>query len=372
MTVDRVLVQGGGLGGLTLATGLAQRGVEVDVVELRADPVLGVGLSVPSNALGALAEIGVRDAVVAAGWPYEALHLWDPAGHVVARIPPPASGYGLPSNVAVPRRAYGRILREAAEAAGARIRTGVTTTQVVQDRDGVDVRIGETDERYDLVVGFDGIRSTLRAHVGDAGPEFTGYAVWRATTKRHPLVDRIVMSMASSVKAVLTPMTEDTMYMAVVTAEPGNPRQDPDQLVALLQERMAVFTGPVAELRDGLDHTSTVVYTPLEQVTVPGPWYRGRIAIGGDAAHASTPHLAQGGAMAVEDAVVLTAALTGGQLLPEALESWYRRRRPRAAFVQDMSLALLHQESGSPTTDAEAALLALGIPGAARRLAEPY
>ena len=100
------------------------------------------------------------------------------------------------------------------------------------------------------------------------------------------------------------------------------------------------------------------------------PWFRGRIAIGGDAAHTSTPHLAQGAAMAVEDAVTLAAALDDHDSLPEALDAWYLRRKDRAQFVADMSLALLKQETGSELTARDTELLSLGIPGAQGRIAQ--
>ena len=87
--VSRVLVQGGGVGGLTLATALGQRGVEVDVVEASGpDAVLGVGLNQPNNALAALDEIGVREQCLAVGFPFEPLAIWNPAGVQVAAIPP--------------------------------------------------------------------------------------------------------------------------------------------------------------------------------------------------------------------------------------------------------------------------------------------
>lgn len=410
--VRRVLVQGGGIGGLTLAAALAQRNVEVDVVEARAGAGAGIGLHVPANALGALDETGVRDAVVGAGWVFEDLHLWDLTGRLVARLPPSPSVDGRPANVAISRPLYGRILRHAAEAAGARVHVGVTIADLVSEPDGVEVGlapyqgraaalvgaggvgqssspqaagtvrippIGSTPTgagraRYDLVVGFDGIRSPLRERMLGAGygPTYTGVAVWRAALPRHPAVERVVMCQSPGAKVVLTPISADAMYVAVLTPEPGNPRQDPDRLAELLRTRLAAFTGPVGELRDQLGASTPIAYTPLEQVTIELPWYRGRVVIGGDAAHASTPYLAQGGAMAVEDAVVLAGALTRNRSLPAALGTWYQRRRPRAMFVQEMSRALLAQELGRRPTARDDELLALGVHGAQARLADPY
>ena len=383
----RVLVQGGGIGGLTLAAALGQRGVEVDVVEAAgSDAVLGVGLNQPNNALAALQEIGVREQCLAVGFPFEPLVVWNPAGAQVAAIPPPAGRYGTPSNNAISRPAYNAILRDAAEKAGARIRTGATIWEMTEAADGVEVELatwtgkrtppvrdaGSGSDRYDLVVGFDGVRSKVREHLfGDRyTPEFTGSANWRITLPRPADVTSIAFALAGPVKAVLTPISAEQMYIALVTPEPGNPRHDPDDFPRLVRDRMAGFSGRLAELRDSIRDDASINYTPLEQVVVREPWFRGRIAIAGDAAHTSTPHLAQGAAMAVEDAVTLAAALDEHSSLSRALDAWYRRRRDRALFVADMSLALLKQESGKDLTEREAELLQLGIPGAQARLAQ--
>jgi 2-polyprenyl-6-methoxyphenol hydroxylase-like FAD-dependent oxidoreductase len=384
--VDSVLIQGGGVGGLTLAAALAQRGVQVDVVEaVGSDAVLGVGLNQPSNVLAALDEIGVRQACIDAGFPFEELLLWSPASEQVAAIPPPAGLYGTPSNNAISRPLYNGILREAAERAGARIRTGATVWELTEDDAGVEVELatwtgkrtaprrdgGADRRRYDLVVGFDGVRSRIREHLfGDRYvPVPTGFAVWRVVMPRPADVTHIVMAMSGAVKAVLTPTSRTEMYIALVSPEPGNPRYERADFARLVRERMTSFCGLIGQLRDGITDEQYVSYAPLESLMVREPWFRGRVAIAGDAAHTSPPHLAQGAAMAVEDAVVLATSLGEHTSLPDALDAWYLRRRDRAAFVADMSLALLKQETGSELTPADLELLQMGIPGAQAKLA---
>jgi 2-polyprenyl-6-methoxyphenol hydroxylase-like FAD-dependent oxidoreductase len=384
--VRRVLVQGGGVGGLTLATALAQRGIEVDVVEAAGpEAVLGVGLAQPNNALAALDEIGVRDACLAVGFPFEPLAIWNPAGEQVAAIPPPEGRYGRPSNNAIGRPAYNAILRDAAEKAGARIRTGATIWDLTEDADGVEVELATWtgkrtppvrdqggSNRYDLVVGFDGLNSKVREHLfGDRyTPQYTGSACWRITMPRPADLTHIAFAIAGPAKAVLTPISEEQMYFGLVTPEPGNPRFDPADFLRLARERMQPFSGRIGDMRDSITADNYISYAPLYHVVVREPWFRGRIAIAGDAAHTSTPQLAQGAAMAVEDAVTLAAALDDHPVLQQALDTWFRRRRDRALFVADMSLVLLKQESGRELTPEEAELAALGIPGAQARIAQ--
>ncbi|MGK4583647.1 FAD-dependent monooxygenase [Kitasatospora sp. HPMI-4] len=372
----RVLVHGGGIGGLSLATALARRGHSVEVAEIRGESeALGVGIVQPSNALHVMRELGVLEQCLEAGFEWEVLTICDPSGNTLAGIPQPRMD-GVPAANGIPRRALAGVLGRAAAEAGARIRYGTTVTELADDGAGVDVTLSDgSTGRWDLVVGFDGIGSPLRGRLyGERfRPEYTGFANWRVTVPRQPEVRGVVMSTGNrAAKALLTPITGELMYLGAVFAEPEDFRPDPERAHEQLAERLAGFGGPVAEALTRVTDPSAVVYSRISQVTVDEPWHVGRVVLAGDAAHASTPHLAQGAAMAVEDALVLAQSLDTADGVPAALAAWEARRRPRALWVQNLSRAVLKQETGTPTTPDEDELLKVGIPGAAHVLVQPY
>ncbi|MFJ8044264.1 FAD-dependent monooxygenase [Kitasatospora sp. NPDC096147] len=372
----RVLVHGGGIGGLSLAIALARRGHTVEVAELRDRlDALGVGIIQPSNALHVMRELGVLDDCLKAGFEWEVLTICDPAGATLAKIPQPRMD-DAPANNGIPRPALAEVLGRAAAEAGAVVRFSTTIAALTDDGDGVDVTLSDGSAgRFDLVVGFDGIGSPLRTRLyGDRHrPEYTGFANWRVTVPRQPEVQGVVMSTGNqAAKALLTPITGELMYLGAVFAEAEDFRPDPERAHEQLAERLSGFAGPVAEALTHVTDPAAVVYSRISQVTVEEPWHVGRVVLAGDAAHASTPHLAQGAAMAVEDALVLAQELDAAESVPAALAAWEARRRPRAMFVQSLSRAVLKQETGTPTTPEEDELLKIGIPGAAHVLVKPY
>lgn len=379
MTVGRVLIQGGGIGGLVAATALAQRGVAVDVVEQRpAGSVLGVGLIQPPNALRVMAEIGVLDDCLAAGYQGDGTQVIGPDGTVIAQSPAPPPGDQPATGNGIQRRELCRILLDAAVKAGARLFHGATVAAIAEGDDGVSVTFGggpvPAGGRYDLLAGFDGIRSAVRGHLfGEKyEPRLTGFSVWRVSLPRPAQLERTVFAFAGPVKATLIPLSAGDCYLALVAPEaaPRRGLSGPD-LIAQMQGMLSRFGGWVGGLRDVIAGQASAAYGPIEQVTVAEPWWRGRVLIGGDAAHATSPHMAQGAAMAAEDAVVLAAELDRAGRLDQALGAWYQRRLPRATLVQDYSAALMRQEQGEPT-DTDLRLLELPVPAVQGRLAQPY
>jgi 2-polyprenyl-6-methoxyphenol hydroxylase-like FAD-dependent oxidoreductase len=136
----------------------------------------------------------------------------------------------------------------------------------------------------------------------------------------------------------------------------------------LLQERLASYGSYVAEIAAALDDTSDIVYSPIEPILVPWPWHRGRVVIGGDAAHTSPPHLTQGAAMAAEDGFTLARdVLAGDDALDDRLLRWSQTRWARCAFVYSFSYQWMREEQSVRTpADLSAARIELAQNGSAR------
>jgi len=340
--VKNVLIVGCGIGGLTAAVAFAKNGIHADIIEIKPEPsVYGVGIIQPGNALRALNSLGLMQACLAAGFPIEKYRYFDAQEHLLAtldlmRI---VDAYTPATNM-IPRPALHRILMEAAQASGVSMRFGLTLKSMTLDAGGVDVELTDgTRGRYDLVVGADGIRSHVRGLLfGDIKPQFTGHGVWRFTTKRAPQLDYQAMYMGVGLKAGLVPLTDDTMYLLLVSNEPENRWMPADRLHDLLRDYLTPFGGMVAEASERLTDPKDVVYVPIEEVELAPPWHKGRAVLIGDAAHASGPHIAQGAAMAIEDAVVLSELIgTGAGDVEPMLSAFEKRRYPRCKFVQELS-----------------------------------
>jgi 2-polyprenyl-6-methoxyphenol hydroxylase-like FAD-dependent oxidoreductase len=337
----RVLVVGGGIGGLSTAIALRQRGVDVDVVEINPKwDVYGVGIIQPGNAIRALDALGLAEEAVAQGFAMKGSRYHDPFGNLLGEVPAlDLLGPKYPPMNGITRPRLHVIFQDAVRASGADIRLGITVDAVGQD--GSVTFSDGTAATYDLVVGADGIHSRVRSLVfPDApAPEFTGQIVWRYNVPKPDGLETLDMYPGRNGMVGFVPMAPDLMYIFYIEAAPAaDARLPKERLAEALRERLADFPEPVAELRDRyIDDPDKVVLRAVESLLVPIPWHRGRVVLVGDAVHATSPHVGQGGAMAMEDALVLAEEVTAGDDLEAALVRFAERRYPRCKEIWEIS-----------------------------------
>lgn len=371
---QNVLVIGGGVAGLAVAIGLHAHGVKVEVVEKTSDwSVYHVGIIVQSNFVHALNQLGVGKAAVEAGFGYRGVRFLTPSGDMIAELPGECDVDGTPSDVGLTRPALHKVLTDKVKELGISVRLGVTFETINDKGSGIDVTFSDSSMgAFDLVIGCDGNYSSVRKYLWpEAAPSFTGQGVWRYNVPRPADLEWSDLYIGDAGngfrgKAGYCPLTKDEMYIFAVTEEQGNPKFSPESLAIEMRKRLVGYGGILGEAAKAVTDADLVVYRPLEACLMRDPWYMGRVILIGDAAHSATPHLGQGAAMAVEDAVVLSEELAV-QDIDVALRNFMDRRYERAKLVGTSSIKLGDWEM-HPETSGDPVLLTETI---RRKLSEP-
>lgn len=349
MQDSRILVIGAGISGLTSAIALRRQNFLVDVIEK--DPnwaVYGVGIIQQSNVIRAMASLGVIDDYLSAGFGFDHVEIHLPDGRLAAKIPTPRLSEQYPSNVGIARPALHRVLGDRAIRAGANIRLGVTARTLTDDGAGVDVHFSDdTRQRYDLVIGADGLYSATRKRVFPEAPspEKVGQSVWRHNFPR-PADVTSLWSYEGPLGLGLVPLSADLMYMFVATPEPAGMRYEGAGLAAAMRAKLVNQPERIAALANLIVDDEAVVYKPLECIFLEGPWHKGRIALIGDAVHATTPHLGQGAGMAIEDSIVLAEELARHSNPEAAFRAMHARRHERCKYIVEASRAISFSQTG--------------------------
>ncbi len=346
--VQKILIVGGGIAGLTAAVALRRANFEVDVAEINPQwSVTGVGITLMGNALRALDTIGLAGKCVDAGYPINAFRFYDDQGNFIGETPQAKiADPKYPASCGVTRPRMHAILQDAVRKSGATVRLGLSVATIKQTDEKAMVTFSDgTSAQYDLVIGSDGYRSAIRSLVfgSEYQPTYSGQVCWRCNVPRLAEVTELLLFNGKEFKAGLLPLAPDLMYILMTETPPaGSPtRYAQDQLVDVFRERLSAFGGAVAQVRDHfLNASSNVVLRPFEVIFMPTPWYRGRVVLIGDAAHSMTPHVVQGGATAIEDAIVLAEELATQVPLSDALDHFMQRRYARDKAMFDMSLQI--------------------------------
>lgn len=371
--IENALVVGGGIGGMTAALAMARRGIAVTLID--SDPnwrVYGAGITITGMSLRAFADLGVLDDIRSRGFVHTGMRPLKFTGeplpsppHAPPGAPPVMHGGGIM------RPVLHDILSSRIRAAGIDVHLGVTVAALAQDDGGVEVTLSNGQSaRYALVIGADGIFSQMRGMIfpDAAKPKFTDQGCWRIVADRPPQVDRAEIYFGGPLKLGMSPISQHQMYVFLLEHVPGNPWFAPETHVAHLSELMAPFGGNVPAVRAALGEHSQIVYRPLEWLLLPDPWYQGRVVLIGDAAHATTPHMASGAGLAVEDGLVLAEELARTDDIKAALHGFMTRRFERARLVVETSVRQGEMEISGADRVQQTGMLA----SATKALAQPY
>lgn len=337
MGQPRILIVGGGIGGLTLAASLSQRAIASDLIERTAAwaPV-GAGITLGINAMKILKTLGLQDRAIACGRPVAYAAITDAAGRELSALDlgQALRDYGV--SIAIHRADLHAVLVSGCERAA--IRMGTTLRSVEPRESGVRVTFSDASQaEYDLVVGADGIRSQVRDLVfGPLVPRYSGYACWRFIVRTAAPVTGTYEMWGRGRRFGIVPLPGNDVYAFATINTPAASERFASIGVADFRRLFSDFGGPARPVLDALTPETKLIYGDLAEIVQPR-WITDRVALLGDAAHAMTPNLGQGAAMAMEDAAVLAKLIAKGRPMPQTLQDYEERRRPRAERVQRTS-----------------------------------
>jgi 2-polyprenyl-6-methoxyphenol hydroxylase-like FAD-dependent oxidoreductase len=340
--IETVLIVGGGIAGPTLGRALHREGVTVELVERSTEwRAEGGGIAVQPNGMRALRTLGLDGAVEQSGQRLRRWSFCDQAGEILSENDLEALWGDVGPFIGIERTRLQRIL--VAGLKGVRCRLGTFVLGMCQHDDHVSVAFSDGSfGNYDLVVGADGIASAVRSLAFDPiAPSYTGAMAWRSVAPIRPSgLDGLQFLLGEDCFFGLCPVGEGRTYgFGNITA----PRTHEPMVGRLnrLCSCFAEFGGIVQEYLAALDSDDQIHCAPVDWIALD-QWHTSRVVLVGDAAHASSPMMGQGGCVAMEDACVLAETLCRGATLAEALATYELRRRPRVSWIHRESQAIAH------------------------------
>lgn len=338
-----ILIAGGGIGGLTAGIALRRAGFAVHIFE-RAPEILeiGAGLTVQSNAVLALRQLGVDQALIQSGQRLGAASIQRTEGVVISRADLEEVGRRVGAPVVAIHRATLQQLLLGALGPGT-VETGREVASYEDGPGGVTLvfRDGSRAEGS-LLIGADGIRSAVRAQMlGDGEPLYAGYTCWRGVTAEGgPAVAESSETWGRGRRFGIVPIDRGRIYWFATLNAPAGRRDEPGKVRALLENLFSGWHRPIADVLVATPETAILHNDILHRLPAPR-WVSGRVALLGDAAHPMTPNLGQGACQAIEDAVILADGLARNPADPVgALRSYEAKRKSRVDAVVLTALRL--------------------------------
>jgi 2-polyprenyl-6-methoxyphenol hydroxylase-like FAD-dependent oxidoreductase len=335
--VAKAIVVGGGIGGLTAALALGRAGVEVAVFE-RAPELreIGAGITLWANATRVLMGLGLYEEVRDAGAAEIGGELRSWRGEMISKIPAEdlRERFGE-ANLAVHRAdLQGALFSALPDEA---VQLGAEFTGFVQNGEGVLARFADgREERGDLLVGADGIHSSVRAQLfGRRAPRYAGYTAWRgiAEAGEGQLPEGVGLNLwGLGSEFGLVGIGRGRFYWF---ATKNAPEGETETAAGRKQEVLELLAGWYEPARAAVEATgeSRILRNDIYDRDPLKNWGVGRVTLLGDAAHPMTPNLGQGAFQAIEDAAVLARCIGGGDGISDSLRSYESRRVRRTAAV---------------------------------------
>ncbi len=339
-------IVGAGIGGLCTAIALRKIGLEVSVYEQSASPdEQGAGIQLSPNASRILRALGVLDALEALSFKPRLVQFrsWKNA-RLIAQLPlgnTSIERHGAPY-LHIHRQDLHNVLREKAMRAGAKINYAHQLVEISQNEQAVQLQFASGNiVHHDLVIACDGIKSTVRKQILNASaPMFTGHVAWRGLVKTANIPKGTV---APAATVWLGPhghfvnyyvcSGDAVNYVAILENQDWN--DESWAIPAQKSELLTAFGGWHKKVHLLIENSEACYKWGLFQHQPLETWTKSRVTLLGDACHAMLPYLAQGAAMAIEDAWVLSRMLEQQEKNPVlALPAYEKYRLARTKKMQ--------------------------------------
>jgi 2-polyprenyl-6-methoxyphenol hydroxylase-like FAD-dependent oxidoreductase len=331
----RILIVGAGIAGLSAAKAFEDRGYKPEIVERSfVQTTSGQSIFLLGNAMRALREIGLEEHVSSQAHPINVQTILSSDGSVLHQVATDSVWTNCGPCVALLRATLSNILRASLKSTIIQFGTSVIHTIARGDRRDVHFSDGRVAS-FDLVIGADGIYSSMRAWTRVASaPCPIGLSAWRLMIDNRHGIDQWTAMLGAGRTLLGIPTEKSMLYLYADCSA----RDFGDGSVKTLKELYSKFAAPLGPIVQDLDERVEIHRSNIEEVKF-SDLTADRLILIGDAAHASSPSMAQGAAMALEDAIVLATCVSREKSIDGALTRFKALRKPRIEWVQKQAQA---------------------------------
>lgn len=335
----KVLIIGGGVGGPALATFLARQNAEVTLIDRAPEwKNIGFGLTLWGNGRKVLKELGIDAELASNGYEVPFIRAYSIAGKLIWKDLHFKYFKDFGGSVIIVPRSKLHELIVGAMPATVKVRLGITVTHLAHQGKKVEVVFSDgMREEFDLVVGADGVDSSTREMIfGPGDLQSYGWRFWVFWVPEGIRIDPYAFSVSGSDKALGFWPLRKRGFIGIGQIGKKAAHADPESLLSYFKPFLVNRGWAEDHFQKVLKNAENDFFDEVRYVKM-GPWYKGRVALLGDARHAFAPIIGQGASLALEDAQVLAAELGKSKNVPEALEAYERRRQSRVRQVRALS-----------------------------------
>jgi 2-polyprenyl-6-methoxyphenol hydroxylase-like FAD-dependent oxidoreductase len=340
----KINIIGGGIGGLTTAIALQQKGFSVKIYE--AAPVIrevGAGLWVAANAINVFEKLGIADEIKKAGNQLETSMIADHLGRPITKVDfkKIISSYGN-GTTTIHRAKLQAILMSHVEKGSIEIGKRLKTIENTEGPLSIHFEDGTISES-DILIGADGINSVVREQIFGIIPlRFSNQTCWRGIAKMRledPKNAAELWGTKGGLRSSYVQINDEEVYWYITKREKEGTKIPTVEVKNYLITLVSEFQSEIKKVLQQTDNEA-IIQGDLSDLTPMSSWHKGNIVLVGDAAHASTPNLGQGACQAIEDAYVLAECLAKGSSVFEAFSAYEKLRMEKANFVVKTSMQI--------------------------------